>query len=263
MGKASIEVCGSDITVTDFCDRRRTRPAAWEAAVASQPTPNSLGYYVVRLKMAEAERQIKMNLRDLTEAFNNLHAAITKSILLSFWEIQRKKFPQTFLSISSSGPSSPSPSTRRDWIGEKMKRKKWLVSKTSRMIAPFFREEALKYDKGAYWEARASELMSQLWRQASIVSSWQVASAMAHRDDEKRGECGPGERERRKHKKIIHFDPSSVRCFGCAFLLCADFIDYMKRIQIAAQECNIRFLNPIVGTPEKRAPQCGYIHNIL
>jgi hypothetical protein len=25
----------------------------------------------------------------------------------------------------------------------------------------------------------------------------------------------------------------------------------MKRIQIAAQECNIGFLNPIVGTPEK------------
>jgi hypothetical protein len=56
-----------------------------------------------------------------------------------------------------------------------------------------------------------------------------------------------------KKEKIIHFDLNAQSDAFALLLpsLCADFIDYMKRIQIAAQECNIRFLNPIVGTPEK------------
>lgn len=36
----------------------------------------------------------------------------------------------------------------------------------------------------------------------------------------------------------------------CSAFFCADFIDYMERIQIAAQECNVRFSNPIVGILE-------------
>lgn len=259
MGKASIECAEVTSRWRIFATHEGLGPQR-EAAVASQPAPNSLGYYVVRLKTVEEERQIKMNLWDLTRAFNNLHAAITESILLSFWEIRGKgkSLHKLFYQFHRGPFSIPIDAARLN--SRENETKKVVGFETSRMIAPFFGGEALKYDEGAYWEARASELMSQLWRQASIVSSWQVASAMAHRDDKKRGECGPSERKRKNHS---FRSDCSVRCFGCAFLLCADFIDYMKRIQIAAQECNIRFLNPIVGAPEKRAPRCGYIHNIL
>lgn len=192
-----------------------------------------------------------MNLWDLAEAFNNLHAAITKSILLSSWEIQVcANFSINFHLAHLLPPSIHPPFIEDDWIGEKMKRKEWF-------------EKLLEWNGCSYLKKHWNMIRKLIERRRhqNWCRNYDVKQVLA-------SGIGNGTQRRRKalvwEKNHSFRSECSVRCFGCAFLLCADFIDYMKRIQIAAQECNIRFLNPIVGMPEKRAPQCGgYIHNIL
>lgn len=257
MGKASIECAEVTSRWRIFAAAEGLGPQR-EAAVASQPAPNSLGYYVVRLKTAEVERQIKMNLWDLTEAFNNLHAAITKSILLSFWEIRRKKFAQTFLSIFSGAPLHPLLDAAR---------LNWRENETKKVVGfeNFSNDRAFVKRHWNMIREPIERRGHQNWCRNYDVKQVSFRLGKWHRQwhTETTESLGSSGRERESTRKYHSFrSECSVRCFGCAFLLCADFIDYMKRIQIAAQECNIRFLNPIVGAPEKRAPQCGYIHTV-
>lgn len=139
-------------------------------------------------------------------------------------------------------------------------------------------EKVLKYDKRTYGEGMRSELMCRNYDVKQISSSffWQAASAIAKKENgrstsiKKNLRDGVGtwmahnstEDEAKDEKKSFISSPtaqSDAFALLCvSFRFCADFIDYMKRIQIAAQECNIRFLNPILGSPEK--PRCTYIY---
>lgn len=84
--------------------------------------------------------------------------------------------------------------------------------------------------KARIHKAKASELMSQLWRQTNIVSSWQAASAIAEREKNGRitsikktgGERGAGhtkykEEDGEGEKNHSFRSECSVRCFRSAF----------------------------------------------
>lgn len=159
-----------------------------------------------------------------------------------------------------------------------------------------FYERAEKHDKKTYgWQKRkrakkakihkarhqnwcrnydVKQISFRLWQAASAIAKKRERKNHINKETEKERERVRGEREierkstrgrkesekerEKNHSFLYKCSVRDVFVLLLCFLLCADFIDYMKRIQIAAQEYNIRFLNPIVGTPEK--PACIYFY---